>query len=250
MLGAGNVSTHISRHLHSKGHRISCIYSRTLESASLLADEFGGIATNDLAKVPDQADFYLVCVPDQAVTSVLSLFKGWKGIWLNTAGALPLDLFKGFQSRYGVLYPLQTLNKNQDISLASTPFLVEGSSADVTESVKKLAANITTNVQEIDSEKRLTIHLAAVFANNFTNHMVHIGQRILQENHLDLKLLDPILKETVRKIGLVGAGAAQTGPALRKDQLTIQKHLELLKNHPEWEKLYTFISRDIGNTRE
>ena len=80
--------------------------------------------------------------------------------------------------------------------------------------------------------------------------MVHIAQQILKENKLDLKLLDPILKETIHKIGLMGAGAAQTGPALRKDQLTIQKHLELLKNHPEWEKLYTFVSRDIGNTRE
>jgi len=250
MLGAGNVSTHISRHLHSKGHRISCIYSRTLESASLLADEFGGFATTDLQEVPNQADFYLVCVPDQALVSVLSQFKDWNGTWLSTAGALPMDLFKGILNRYGVLYPLQTLNKNQEASLANTPFLVEGSSAEVEESIVKLAGDITTKVLEIDSEKRLTIHLAAVFANNFTNHMVHIGQRILQENRLDLKLLDPILEETVRKIGLVGAGAAQTGPALRKDQETIQKHLDLLKNHPEWEKLYTFISRDIGNTRE
>jgi len=250
MLGAGNVSTHISRHLHSKGHRISCIYSRTLESASLLADEFGGIAATDLDEVPDQADYYIVCVPDQAVLSVLSHFKDWKGIWLHTAGALPINLFKGILSRYGVLYPLQTLSKERGVDLSHTPFLVEGSSAEVTETVKKLADNITTNVQEIDSEKRLIIHLAAVFANNFSNHMVHIAQRILQENNLDLKLLDPILKETVRKIGLMGAGAAQTGPALRKDQLAIQKHLELLKNHPEWEKLYTFVSRDIGNTRE
>ncbi len=250
MLGAGNVSTHISRHLHSKGHRISCIYSRTLESASLLAHEFGGFATADVNEVPNQADFYLVCVPDQAVVSVLSQFKDWNGTWLHTAGALPMDLFKGFKTRYGVLYPLQTLNKNQEASLANTPFLVEGSSPEVEESIVKLAGDITTKVLEIDSKKRQTIHLAAVFANNFTNHMVHIGQRILQENSLDLKLLDPIIEETVRKIGLVGAGAAQTGPALRKDQETIQKHLDLLKNHPEWEKLYTFISRDIGNTRE
>lgn len=250
MLGAGNVSTHISRHLHSKGHRISCIYSRTLESASLLADEFGGFATTVLQEVPDQADFYLVCVPDQAVVSVLSQFRDWNGIWLHTAGALPMDVFKGFKTRYGVLYPLQTLRKNQEASLASAPFLVEGSSPEVEESIVKLAGDITTKVLEIDSEKRLSIHLAAVFANNFTNHMVHIAQLILQENSLDIKLLDPIIEETVRKIGLVGAGAAQTGPALRNDQLSIQKHLDLLKNHPEWEKLYTFISREITRSRE
>jgi predicted short-subunit dehydrogenase-like oxidoreductase (DUF2520 family) len=249
MLGAGNVSTHISRHLHSKGHRISCIYSSNLESASLLADEFGAKATTQQEEVPRQADFYLVCVPDQAVSSVLSLFKGWKGTWLHTAGALNLDLFKGLQSRYGVLYPLQTLSKTQDISLASTPFLVEGSSAEVTESISGLAASISAHVQEIDSESRLTIHLAAVFANNFTNHMVHIGQQILSEHKLDIKLLEPILEETVRKIGVMGAGDAQTGPALRNDQLSMQKHLDLLKSHPEWEKLYTFISRDIGYTR-
>ena len=250
MLGAGNVSTHISRHLHSKGHRISCIYSRTQELASLLADEFGGFATSDVNEVPNHADFYIVCVPDQSVVSVLGQFKDWNGIWLHTAGALPMDLFKGYMARYGVLYPLQTLNKNQEASLAITPILVEGSSKEVEESIVKLAGDITTEVLEIDSEKRLIIHLAAVFANNFTNHMVHIGQRILRENSLNVKLLDPIIEETFRKIGRVGADAAQTGPALRKDHITIQKHLELLKDHPEWEKIYTFISRDIGNTRE
>ena len=249
MLGAGNVSTHISRHLHSKGHRISCIYSRTLDAASELARQFGAEAITQLDEIPGQADFYLVCLSDQAVAKVIGHFEGWEGIWLHTAGALPMDLFQGLFARYGVLYPLQTLSKNRDISLAQTPILVEGSSAQVLEQISELASDISQNVLEVDSESRQIIHLAAVFANNFTNHMVHIAQQILREKQLDMKLLEPILEETLRKIASLGAGDAQTGPALRDDQISMQKHLELLKGHPEWEKLYTFISRDIKSSR-
>jgi len=127
---------------------------------------------------------------------------------------------------------------------------VEGSSEEVSESIFSLAGLLSTNIQKVDSDSRRIIHLAAVYANNFTNHMVHIGQQILHENELDPKLLDPILKETVRKILDLGAREAQTGPALRNDRETMQKHTELLKQHPEWEKLYTFISRDIGRARD
>ncbi len=249
MLGAGNVSTHISRHLHSKGHRISCIYSRTGESANELANELETLGTSIRADVPGNADFYIVCVPDSVVENVVRNFSGLKGIWLHTAGALSMDLFKGLQTRSGVLYPLQTLSRKRKVDLSDTPFLVEGSSPEVTASIVDLANCISENVQEINSDTRRIIHLAAVFANNFTNHMVHIGQQILQENQMDLKLLDPILEETIRKVKLEGAKDAQTGPALRNDRETMQKHIELLKNHPEWEKIYTFISRDISRTR-
>jgi len=161
-----------------------------------------------------------------------------------------MDLFKDFFTHYGVLYPLATLSKNQPANLEKTPFLVEASSPRVSELIFKLAGSITKNVQEVDSDTRKIIHMAAVFANNFANHMAHIGQQILHEQGLDQKLLDPILEETISKIRTMGAKGAQTGPALRNDLDTMQKHVELLKHHPEWEKLYTFISRDIGRTRD
>jgi len=250
MIGAGNVSTHISRHLHFKGQQISCIYSRSMESVSVLASELGCAGTADPDKVPEHADFYIVSIPDGAVSEIVSKFRGRKGIWLHTAGALSMEVFQESFSSYGVLYPLQTLSKSQSLNLETTPFLVEGSSEEVSESIFRLASILSTNIHGVDSDSRRIIHLAAVYANNFTNHMVHIGQQILHENELDPKLLDPILKETVRKILDLGAREAQTGPALRNDRETMQKHTELLKQHPEWEKLYTFISRDIGRARD
>jgi predicted short-subunit dehydrogenase-like oxidoreductase (DUF2520 family) len=236
--------------LLSKGHRILCIYSRHPDSASVLAGELGCLGTADPEEVPGEADFYIVCVPDGAVREVLHTFRERKGIWLHTAGALDMDVFKGLFASCGVLYPLQTLSRNQDLDLNETPFLVEGSSPEVTEALFRLAGSLSTVVQKVDSQNRRMIHLAAVFANNFSNHMVHIGQQLLHENRLDPKLLEPILKETLRKILVSGAGESQTGPALRNDRETMQKHIELLKQHPEWEKLYTFISRDIGRARD
>ncbi len=250
MIGAGNVSTHISRHLHSKGHRISCVYSRNSGSATELAGELGTLGTNIPDIVPDNADFYIVCVPDSAVAKVVDTFSHLKGTWLHTAGALSMDLFKGNQTRYGVLYPLQTLSKNRQVELKDTPFLVEGSSPEVTSLIKALAGSISNQVHEVDSPSRLSIHLAAVFANNFSNHMVTIGQQLLREKGVDENLLHPILKETFSKMAQVGAKRAQTGPALRKDRDTMQKHIELLKDHPEWEKLYTFMSREIDRSRD
>lgn len=250
MIGAGNVSTHISRHLFSKGHRILGVYSRSLESASVLARELDCPAITDPDKVPEQADFYILCVPDSSIPEVLATFKGRHGIWLHTAGAVGMEVFDGLQGAYGVLYPLQTLSKDQSISLDSTPFLVEGSSEEVKETIIRLGENLSKEIHEVDSASRRIIHLAAVFANNFTNHMVHIAKEILDEQQLDKQLLNPILEETVRKILSLGARDAQTGPALRNDKETMEKHRDLLKAHPEWEKLYTFISRDIGRTRD
>jgi predicted short-subunit dehydrogenase-like oxidoreductase (DUF2520 family) len=161
-----------------------------------------------------------------------------------------MEVFDGLQEAYGVLYPLQTLSKDQSISLDSTPFLVEGSSEEVKQTIVKLGESLSSEVHEVDSASRAVLHLAAVFANNFTNHMVHIAQEILDKQQLEKQLLNPILKETVRKILSLGAREAQTGPALRNDRETMEKHRDLLKAHPEWEKLYTFISRDIGRTRD
>lgn len=250
MLGAGNVATHISRHLNSAGHTISSVYSKTGESAMKLAEELRCPWTSNPEEVPRSADFFILCVPDQVIPAIVRKFQDRKGIWLHTAGALSMNVFEGFQSRYGVLYPLQSLNKKRPVSWEETPFLVEGSSTEISEVISVLASSFTRHVHELNSSSRQVIHLAAVFANNFTNHMVHIAQQILSEQDIDLKLMNPILKETFSKITELGAAGAQTGPALRGDEETMQKHMELLKKNPEWEKLYTFISRDIGRSRK
>jgi len=250
LIGAGNVATHVSRHLYARGHRISCVWSRTPASARILADTVGAESATHESEVPRKADFYLVAVPDDAVAELAARFTDCAGVWLHTAGSLPMDVFKDFFPKYGVLYPLQTLSKASPMSPGPIPFLVEGSSEDTSRKVHELASSISQNVEAADSATRLMVHLAAVFANNFSTHMVHIAQGILKEQNLSLKMLDPLLEETFQKIIRVGADEAQTGPAVRGDQETMKRHREILKNHPEWEKLYTFISREIKRSRE
>jgi predicted short-subunit dehydrogenase-like oxidoreductase (DUF2520 family) len=178
---------------------------------------------------------------------VVQLFSGRHGIWLHTAGALSLEVFEGHFPDCGILYPLQSFKRDRPVSLKDTPFLVEGSTQEIEESIVELAAAISENIQRTDSPTRMVVHLAAVFANNFTNHMVHVAQQILEDHKVDRKILDPILKETFARIAEVRAGESQTGPAKRGDRETMEKHLELLKRYPEWQNLYTFISRDISS---
>lgn len=250
MIGAGNVSTHISRHLHSAGHQISCIYSRTAESAGQLADELGVSGTAKMEDVPTEADFYIVALPDREVLPVAEKFRHTNGVWLHTAGAVSVDVFTGIFSRYGVMYPLQTLSRTSPLEPSLVPILVEGSSPEDTESIFKLARSVYDSVEVVDSHRRLVIHAAAVFANNFSNHMVHVARQLMAEQEINPALLDPLLEETFEKIKRQGTALGRTGPAIRGDHETMNKHIELLKGHPEWEKLYTFISRDIESSRE
>jgi len=208
------------------------------------------MASSKLSELPRQADFYLLAVPDGAVAGVAADCTDCLGIWLHCAGALSMQVFQGLFPEYGVMYPLQTLSKDFPLQSAKMPFLVEGSSPEVGAQVTTLASSISERVETVDSASRLVIHLAAVFANNFSNHMVHIAQQILMEQNLSADILDPLLEETYRKIISVGAGKAQTGPAVRDDQITLKRHIDLLKKHPEWEKLYTFMSREIARSRE
>lgn len=250
MIGAGNVSTHISRHLHSAGQRISCIYTRTPGSARQLADELGVPGTSSMEEVPGEADFYIMALPDRSLLPAAEKFSHTRGIWLHTAGAVPMDIFREKFDRYGVFYPLQTLSRSRPVEPSRVPILVEGSSDEVTAEIRSFASQIYSSVEEVDSDTRLVIHAAAVFANNFTSQMVHIARQLLAGQKIDPALLDPLVEETFEKIKALGTLEGRTGPAVRGDRETMNKHIELLKGHPEWEKIYTFISRDIERFRE
>ena len=249
ILGAGNVGTHISRHFHGAGHRIRCIYSRTGRSAQQLAATLGVPGTAIPEEVPPESDFYFLCVPDRSILQVAQQFRHTSGIWLHTSGAQPMHLLAACFRQYGVLYPLQTLSSSRPVDPSKVPCLVEGSSPEMTSLIHRLASTVYDRIEEVDSDRRLLIHTAAVFANNFSNHMVHIARMLLEERELDPALLDPLLEETFEKIKSLGTVKGRTGPAVRGDEETMAQHIELLKGHPEWEKLYTFISRDIQRKR-
>lgn len=241
---------HISRHLHLAGHQVCSIWSRTYEHALTVAAECGSVAVEKSEDLPADADFYLLTVPDDAIADMAERFSGWNGTWLHTAGAVSMDVLSGKFKAFGVLYPLQTLSSSRQLSLNDTPFLVEGSSPAVSQRIQNLALTISDRVVEMDSLARLKVHLAAVFANNFSNHMFTIAARIMDESGNDFSLLAPLLRETFLKVAQGDPVMAQTGPALRGDTKSMKKHLELLRGEPELENLYTFVSRDIEQSHK
>jgi len=245
MIGAGNVATHLALALKKAGHDIISVFSATEDSAKFLAEQVASEWTNDLKSIPGKADFYIVSVRDNALEGVVSEIQIMHGMIMHTTGSVGLDIFEGRFEDYGVFYPFQTFRKEQLMDMGSVPLLIESNSAEGLVRIRDLAESIASRVIDFSSEQRQNLHLTAAFACNFTNYMVSVAEALLEEHHIDRALILPLMEETFRKIMLGPAREMQTGPAVRGDTVTMKKHLNLLEKHPEWQKLYNFMSELI-----
>ena len=158
-----------------------------------------------------------------------------------------MSVFKGFSKNYGVLYPVQTFTMDRIISLENVPVCIEGNNPENNEILEYIGLSISGKVMKMDSDKRKILHLSAVFACNFSNHMYALAEKLLKENDMDFELLKPLILETANKIEYHSPVAGQTGPAVRGDTEIIQDHIGLLANSPELQKIYTFVSNSIAS---
>lgn len=246
MIGAGNVAHHLAPALLKAGLELCQIYSRSIDSARALGIKTGISYTADLFAIYPDCDIYIFCVSDD---SILALYKSIrinkKAIILHTSGSVPLDIFKSLTDRYGVLYPLQTFSKKRVLDFREVPLCIEASQPEVLKVVRELAENLSHCVQEISSEKRKKLHLAAVLANNFTNHLYAIAGNLLEEEGLGFDLLRPLIFETAHKVMLLTPYEAQTGPARRGDESILELHKKLLQKNRKLQSLYTLLSDSI-----
>lgn len=245
LIGAGNVAWHLGQAMSDRGVRIVQVASRSQSSCRELANKTGAKATNDLRMLDREADAYILAVPDEVLSDVASTAVLGKGILLHTAGSISLDALKPYAEHCGVLYPLQTFTKKRELDFCTIPLLVEASDSTTLRSVKTLADRISEKVLEADSATRCMVHVAAVFACNFTNHMLSIAELLLRQHDLPLKLLEPLMKETLLKAIEISPAKAQTGPAVRGDKKVIRHHMEMLHQYPELEQIYSLISQHI-----
>lgn len=226
LIGAGNVAHVIGQAISKYSSvRVSHVYSRTRENAAALASTLQAEHVAHIASLPDQPA--LLCISDDAIESVLREIPQHIPV-AHTAGAVDLG---GLPKRrqLGVFYPLQSFSKDMDPEcMRKIPILVEANDSPFESQLRQLATDLSESVHLVDSAQRAHIHIAAVFVNNFTTHLVHQAQTILREKDLDFKLLLPLLQETVRKLEVQGPKAAQTGPARRGDALTMTKQLQSL----------------------
>ncbi|MEG2573048.1 MAG: DUF2520 domain-containing protein [Bacteroides sp.] len=252
LIGAGNLATNLGKTLHNNGQCIKQVYSRTPESAKSLADRLGAAYTTSLETIEPTADLYIVSLKDAAFVELLPSITVGKSnaLWVHTAGSIPMSIWEGYVVRYGVFYPMQTFSKQREVCFREIPFFVEANNASDLELLKSLASSVSEKVYEASSEQRKYLHLSAVFANNFTNHMYALTAKLLNKYHLPFEVMLPLIDETARKVHDLSPIEAQTGPAVRYDENVIKKQLEMLIDEPQMQELYEKISKNIHQMKK
>lgn len=240
VLGAGNVGYHLFSAMH-KHPQINVVqwYNKSISPIEPFEDQT--VITTDINTITT-ADIYLICVADSAIAQLSNQLSHRKGIIAHTAGSIAMEQLNTHK-HYGVFYPLQSFSKQREIDFSNLPFCLEASDQQSLNKLEQLAVYLSQNIHRVNSQQRKTLHIAAVFVNNFTNHLYAIGEKICEENDLPFAILEPLIIETAKKIEQLSPKDAQTGPALRNDQKTIDNHLVQLS--PNLEKLYNNLTQSI-----
>ncbi|MCM4168298.1 Pyrroline-5-carboxylate reductase [Arenibacter antarcticus] len=242
ILGSGNVAKHLfDTFMEQKEVKILQVIGRNKVNLSYFKNAVE--VSTDFNKIKD-AEIYLIAVSDDAIAEVANALENKKGMVVHSSGSVPITALS-HKNRRGVFYPLQSFSMGKTIDFKSVPICIEAENTADVELVGRLARMISNNVQEVSSKQRKSLHLAAVFVNNFTNHLFHIGHDICEDHNLPFHILLPLIKETVQKLDYMAPLDAQTGPARRNDISTIENHLNQLKNK-NYKDIYALISKSIS----
>lgn len=247
IIGTGNVATVLGRKLLAGGHQIVQIFGRNAAAASALAYEFDSESTQYWSVINKDADVYLIAVADDALPEVAANFKVGKGTVVHTAASVSKNILNECATRYGVFYPLQSLNKNSK-NLPNIPLLIDGVDRETLLVLSTLAQSISSQVIVATDEVRQKMHVAAVFCSNFTNHLYALMEQFCKNEGLPFSVLHPLIQETALRLAHSPAAAMQTGPALRRDEATLSKHRQALQQYPQLLKLYHDLTVSIQNT--
>lgn len=248
VLGTGNVAWHLSQGLEEAGHQITEVFGRTLSSAQKLTERlYTADAKTDLDFSDSAASIYILAVSDDAITEIADeIILPEESLLIHTSGAVGLDVLSYSSATYtGVFYPLQTFSKSRKLSLDEVPFLLESDDQKSLDIMKRLAKSLSPHYYFIKSRDRMALHVAAVFASNFSNHMMRIAEEIMGRQGLDYEMLKPLIIETISKSLEIGARKAQTGPAKRSDFETLEQHHQFLNYNEQLAEIYKLVSQDI-----
>lgn len=246
-IGSGNVATHLSKALKSAGNQVLQVYSRSLPHAKKLAKEIRADYTDNLRELRTDADIYFIAVKDNALPGLAKKINLGDKLIVHTSGSVGMDILKKASKNYGVFYPMQTFSKQKKIDLHGIPVFIEANRVENEKILLTLAHQVAgkKNIHRMNSEQRKIVHLAAVFANNFPNHLYTIAEKILNTRKLSFDILKPLILETAGKIQDNSPAIMQTGPAKRGDKKIINEHLKMLKPYPGYKKIYKLISGSI-----
>lgn len=245
IIGAGRLATHLGLAFFKLGLKIGQVYNRTPEKGRRLANRIGASFTQDIKEITLTADIYFLAVSDFALEDLAAKLRLKKKLVIHTSGTMEMDILLPVSSNYGVFYPVQTFSQNRKIDFSKIPVCIEGSSKIAEQQLTVLAKKLTQHVCYLTSDKRRLLHLGAVFASNFTNFIYAATEEFLLSNEISFDLLEPLILQTARNAKHGNLIQYQTGPAMRGDIKVLEKHRELLSDHPDHLEIYNLITKNI-----
>lgn len=246
LLGSGNVASHLIKAMEANDAiDLIQVYARSKKSLVNLIES--SKITTSFADLKE-ADVYVISVSDKAIEEVSNQIPFTDKLVVHTSGTMDFRVMHPKNKR-GVFYPLQTFSKSKKNDIKSVPFCLETENVEDYKTIENLAKSLSNSVYAINGEQRKSLHISAVFVSNFVNHMYQIGNALCEENKVPFAILQPLIEETANKIKMLSPTEAQTGPAIRNDEPTIQKHLETLKN-PTHKELYRQLTLSIQNVKK
>lgn len=252
-IGSGNLAWHLAPALDNVGYTVKEIYSQNPKhAASLVGRLYQADVKASLDFSTSPSDIFIIAITDDAIREVVQeIILPEDAILVHTSGSQPLSVLGYAATSYtGVFYPLQTFSKAKKIDFKDVPIFIESDNEDVIKTLTKMGKALDSKVKRITSHDRKALHVAAVFASNFSNHMLTIAQEITKKNGLDFEVLKPLIAETLNKSLSIDPKKAQTGPAKRGDFEILDNHIEFLKDEPEIAEIYKIVSQHIIDQSE
>jgi len=244
IIGSGNVATVLGNQFREAGHRILQVFSRRPDHAARLAEALQCGHVSRWEELDRTADVYLAALSDDALGALGRELSLPGRLVLHTAGSVPKEILLDVSANSGVLYPLQSLRKELK-PYPEIPLLIDANQEADRQRITDLARSISGQVSAADDSMRLKLHLAAVLVNNFTNHLYVLAEEYCRSEGADFSLLLPLIRETAGRLSRVAPGKVQTGPAIRGDEATLARHLELIDNYKDIKEVYTLMTRQI-----
>ncbi|NOZ45367.1 MAG: DUF2520 domain-containing protein [Chlorobi bacterium] len=247
LFGSGNVAYNLAFALKENKHNIIQIIGRTEESTQNLAKKVDAAYALTYTKLIKKADIYFLAVNDDSIANIVKQDIFNNKLVVHLSGSISINVFKNKVKNYGVFYPLQTFSKNKLLQFKNIPICIEANTTGNLNKLKDLAGtgSLTDSIFTLNSIQRKKIHIAAVFASNFVNHMYTISKKYLSNNSIDFEILKPLIEQTTQKVMEQEPEKSQTGPAIRKDMKVIKSHLALLEDKPFEYEIYKILSEHI-----
>ena len=244
LVGSGNAATVLGRKSKAAGHRIVQVYSRNGNHANLLANRLGATSTTYISTIERNADLMIIAIRDEALSAFAKDLVQVRSVVAHTAGAASIELISGVSKNTGVLYPLQSLHREIE-KLPPLTILVDANNSYAKKVLMEFAGTIAETVQEADDESRIKYHLAATIVNNFTNYLYTIAEMYCKQEKISFAVLQPLMEETIVRLRNTSPSRVQTGVAIRDDKTSLEKHRELLRDHPSILKFYDLFTEEI-----